>query len=539
MDRSIRVALIQMAALGGLCLLVYRVDIARMAEAAFANPEWAHSLVAPVLVGLLAFLRRRELVASLRQPGSAWGLVILAAALLLYAGSAFPFNYSYPRRFSLVPALAGVVVATAGWRFALRCAPMLLLVLLAVPIPIGEFVRLVIRPETLTLKAAAISLDMLPGVLVELQGADLRYISEGAAGTVALGEPWRGASMLLATASLGIFVIFSRIRPWWQGAILLAATPVLVLVVNLFRLDLWGILVIYGRADPLSPAPRIVATIGAFLACYGAFCLAGGLIGRKKAPGAFSADALPRTQSPLGPAEKAPGAFIAAAALLAVSAAALQPVLDSLVTRYTKEPIAVRRPLDQFDTAAIASFRTVTDDPSFKIEVDPIVGTDDAVRRVFQPRAGAERRRDEDTLLFVTYYNDPRDTIPHTPEVCYRQVGSIVHSIKTITIPVRGLGPEPVDVQARLLDLEPPGWHGALVYVFVCNGRFYHDRKSVRWAIGWPGDKRIYFSKVEVVSRCGPGDDCRAALERATAVLAEALPVLMRDHFPATADVER
>lgn len=230
--------------------------------------------------------------------------------------------------------------------------------------------------------------------------------------------------------------------------------------------------------------------------------------------------------------------FLAAASILLAAAVGLQPALAWLVREYTKEPIAVLRPLDTFDTRAIESFRVVSDDTPFELAVDPVVGTDDALRLAFEPRGNVSRKRHEDTLLFVTYYSDPRDTVPHTPEVCYRQVGSIIHDMQTVTIPLRGAGAGPGSVEALMLDVEPPGWHGALVYVFVCNGRVYHDRNTVRREIGWPGDRRVYFSKVEVVSPCD-GDDCRGALERASALLAEALPVLMRDHFPGREAVER
>ncbi len=542
-DDAARAALIQIAALGALYLLVCRAGLTHVVEAALSNPEWAHTLAAPVLVALLAWLRRRELKAAI-GPGSAWGMVILVLAILLYAGSEFPFAYSYPRRFSLILGLLGVTVISAGWRFARCCIPMFLILLLAVPIPTRQIADMVIRPETLTLQATAATLDMLPGVRVDLTGADLHYATDDSSGTVALGEPWRGASLLFASATLGLFVIFARIRPWWQVAVLLGALPLVVLLINWFRLELWGLVTIYGRADPLSALPRIVATTGSLLACYGAFALSEFLLGRKKPPGDFSADALPRSHSRLGPAEKSPGdffltpVFIAAASILLVAAVGLDPLLDYLIREYTKEPIGVLRSLDEFDASAIESFRVVTDDPTFKLAIDPGVGTDAAVRRVFQPRGHADRKRDEDTLLFVTYYNNPRGSVPHTPEVCYRQIGALIHSIKSVTIPLRGPGIEPASVTARLLDLEPPGWHGALVYVFVCNGKVYHDRKSVRWAIGRPGDRRVYFSKVEVVSRCD-GDDCHGALERASLLLAEALPVLMRDHFPGRADVER
>jgi hypothetical protein len=76
------------------------------------------------------------------------------------------------------------------------------------------------------------------------------------------------------------------------------------------------------------------------------------------------------------------------------------------------------------------------------------------------------------------------------------------------------------------------GWRQAVVYTFVCNGRFYADREQVRWAIGRPGDKYTYFAKVEVGSTAPPDGDFEATRRHCKAMLGEALAVLVDQHFP-------
>ena len=232
--------------------------------------------------------------------------------------------------------------------------------------------------------------------------------------------------------------------------------------------------------------------------------------------------------------------FVACALMLGGAAAGLQPAVRALGRHYSKEPNSLRRPLDEFDAARLASFRVVTGGGLFDVVVSDDVGSDDALRVVVEKKGAAtEGRRELDTLLFVTYYNDPRDTIPHTPEVCYRQDGATVNAITPVYLDVDGIDPTgPKRIKARLLDLENAGVRAALVYVFCCNGRFYDDRLWVRLALGMPGDGYTYFSKIEVLTACPPGESFADAVQRCKLLLREALPILT-EHFPANDDLKR
>jgi exosortase/archaeosortase family protein len=195
-------------------------------------------------------------------------LLSLAACFL----AAWPFNYAYPRLAAIVPAIAGCILAVGGWRVLIRCGPMLLILLIALPIGVRYYAFLIIRPETFTLAAARGTLDLLPGVFVELEGLDLSYFGRGD-GTIALGEHHRGAGLLLTYLTLGVFVTFARIRPWWQVVAMGALAPVIVLLCNYVRVVLFGLVTIYGGAGPLSPAPRLVASTLAILLAYALFVL--------------------------------------------------------------------------------------------------------------------------------------------------------------------------------------------------------------------------------------------------------------------------
>ena len=226
--------------------------------------------------------------------------------------------------------------------------------------------------------------------------------------------------------------------------------------------------------------------------------------------------------------------FVASAVVLAAAALGLRPAVRALAVHYAKEPIAIRRPLVDLDLTLLPSFRRVAG------EVPPSVTPVDLGTEEFTWLALADEStefRHQSASLFVTYYSNPRDKVPHTPEVCYRQQGTEVTGLTTDTLETPGLGPDTPSITIRVMQIhhpEPPAW-GVLAYVFCANGKFCHDREQVRWIIGWPGDRYTYFSKIEVAAQyspeAGPMGEAQA-LRRAKRLLSEVLPVLVEQHFP-------
>lgn len=233
--------------------------------------------------------------------------------------------------------------------------------------------------------------------------------------------------------------------------------------------------------------------------------------------------------------------FILSVLVLLAAAFGLDPAVEALIDYYSKEPIELRKSLDDFAVTALPSFRHLSGRGGFaSISQTEELGTDDWLNLVFEEQNGQQPADDRpDVLLFVTYYSDPRDQVAHTPEICYRQAGAVVEGITTISVETPDLAPETCEVLARRLEIEQGGHKLILVYFFCCNGKFYHDREQLRVAIGWPGDKHIYFSKVEAVTAWPPGVSRTEAMERCQRLLGEALPILVNEHFPRKEDLKR
>jgi exosortase/archaeosortase family protein len=200
---------------------------------------------------------------------SVWGLLVIILALAMWLFSTWPFNYAYPRRLAMVPAVAGAVLAVGGWRVLKLCLPMLLILMIAIPTGSRYYAFLIIKPEQYTLEAVRGTLDLLPGVFANLNGLDLSYTHGSHAGMIAMGEPVRGASLLLSFLTIGVFVTFARIRPFWQIVVMVIAGAPVVLFCNYARLLIFGLVTIYGRTEPLSFAPRVTAVVLSLLLAYG------------------------------------------------------------------------------------------------------------------------------------------------------------------------------------------------------------------------------------------------------------------------------
>jgi hypothetical protein len=264
---SHRTAGIQAFVLLALGVILFLPVLRLMYGTARWNPEAAHALAAPVLLLLLVYFRRDWIAAGLRR-GSIWGVVLLLLAIGIYFLAKWPFNYALVRRTAIAPAAAGIVLAVGGWRVLWRCLPMFLLLLIALPTGTRYYAALVVRPETLTLQAVRATLDLLPGVMVDLTGLDLTYTQGSTKGSIALGVSYRGASLLPSYLSIAVFITFIRIRPWWQVVMMAVASVPLILFCNYARLLVWGLVTIYGDFGPLSTTPRVLATVLSIVLAY-------------------------------------------------------------------------------------------------------------------------------------------------------------------------------------------------------------------------------------------------------------------------------
>ncbi len=272
-SRANRIALAQILALLGLCVFVYRSELARIISIGLKDPEAAHIFAAPVLL-LILFFRRRAALSRQLSGGSIFGIALVLVGLATYLFSQWPFNFTNPQWLAIIPTAAGAILAVGGWRVLRLCLPLLLLAAIAIPIGARYYAFLIIKPETYTLEISCAMFNLLPGgIIAELDGLDLLYFRDGVSGSIALGEPHRGATLLMSYLMIGVYVTFIRVRPLWQVIVSAIAAIPLVLSCNLIRLLMHGLVTIYGGAEATSPVPRMVSMAASLVLAFGLFAL--------------------------------------------------------------------------------------------------------------------------------------------------------------------------------------------------------------------------------------------------------------------------
>ena len=226
--------------------------------------------------------------------------------------------------------------------------------------------------------------------------------------------------------------------------------------------------------------------------------------------------------------------FLLSVLILILAAAGLRPGMQALSKHYQKESIATRRPLKEFDISCLPSFRNGWVSSNVPPED---IGTDEyLIIKLSRKKAGKESQQ---VALFVTYYSNPGDKVPHEPNVCYRQGGAIVKKMKTIIIDTPELAPEYPQTQVTLLIFQMPRCEQVVIYCFCAEGELQLRRRQVRWLIGKPGNRYTYFSKIEVVANYPTGDDPTQTIETCKTLIGETLPILLTEYFPDRQQLKR
>jgi hypothetical protein len=253
-----------------LCVWVFRPEFIRMTSKLFTSSEKVHVPVIAIAILLLIYFRRGALLEGLTK-GSAWGILLLFFGFLQFAGATWPFTYGYICDLAMLPVLAGVILIAGGWRSLKLSFPMLLLVLLAIPIGSRLYASLILRPETYTIGGTSVILQQLFGIDTWINGTDLFFSLKSRTGVIALGQSHRGVRLILAFATIGVFVTFSQIRSLGRVAMVAVMGLAVLFLCNFLRFFCWALVVIYGGFGPESGLPRIISSVFSLVVCYGLF----------------------------------------------------------------------------------------------------------------------------------------------------------------------------------------------------------------------------------------------------------------------------
>ncbi len=232
----------------------------------------------------------------------------------------------------------------------------------------------------------------------------------------------------------------------------------------------------------------------------------------------------------MSPISRGPFHYWLAVILLTAAAAAMQVAKDYKILTVIKKPLPLRVPLNDLDRAALAPFRFEAS-RSMSHDIVQELGTDQYIYWILSDPE-ARRGKDGRVSVFVTYYTDIQDQVPHVPEECYFQGAFTPGDNDTLTMRLDKLERE---IQIRRLSFYAPKQTSkqSVVYYTICvNGDFYASRTPVRFRMGDRKETHLYYSKIEICFQGKRNQDVANLDERARLVMDRVIAELVNTHWP-------
>jgi exosortase len=228
-----------------ICLLMaavyYRV-LAKLVLDWYEIPDFSHGFLVPIFAGYLVWNKRKELEETKIAPSwSGVGVIVLGLVVLILGVYGAELFLS---RVSLVILLAGLVLCFGGWELLKELRFVLLVLLLAIPIPAIIFNQITIPLQTLASKLGSMLLPIF-GVPVLREG----NVIELPAMKLEVAEACSGIRSLMSLFTLSVFYGYFLEKTLLRRTILALASIPIAIAANGLRILGTGLCVQYWDPD--------------------------------------------------------------------------------------------------------------------------------------------------------------------------------------------------------------------------------------------------------------------------------------------------
>ena len=195
-----------------------------------------------------------------------------------------------------------------------------------------------------------------------------------------------------------------------------------------------------------------------------------------------------------------------------------------------KGSLPIRKPLTDMSPSSLGPFELLA---SRRLSTDMTseLGTEEYIEWTIRDKRISDTNL-ATVSLFITYYTNVQDQVPHVPEECNPQAGLVAAGDDTLefridaidqAIPVRRLAFLPKkEVRAK----------NVVFYTINVNGTFHAGRQTARFKMGDPFDTHLYYSKVEIMFPGREDANDPELVRRATELFNASIGVLFEDHWP-------
>lgn len=235
---------IRIGILAGLVVAAYFGEIRRLMVYWTDKPDWTHGwLIVPIGLYILHINRGRLARVPIRP--SLLGVPVMLLAGAMYLGGV-AMQIGYPRPFSLLVLLAGMVLLTGGWQLLRICWFAIFLLLFAIPLPEVQYFYMTLPLRWLVTLLSTGFLNLLPDVHATAEGTVVNYICGGRTGQLNVEEACSGMRLMMAFLAMGaIMAYLMREKPVWHRLTLLGLCVPIAIFCNFIRVTITSVLHVY------------------------------------------------------------------------------------------------------------------------------------------------------------------------------------------------------------------------------------------------------------------------------------------------------
>ncbi|MBI4799015.1 MAG: exosortase/archaeosortase family protein [Desulfarculus sp.] len=220
---------------GGLLLWIYVPHLASMAKNWWTDPNYSHGFMVPLVSAWLVW-RERESLLALPQGPCAWGLLVLAAGLLVLLVGQLAQEF-FLRRISLLPVLWGLLLTYWGWAWARRLLFPVAYLVLMVPLPYVVYDSVAFPLRLLAASLAGWGLRLL-GYPVLVEGNVIHLPSV----VMDVVDACSGIRSLISLLAVGVILAHLMLASRWRQVLLVALVPPVAMLANALRVLITGVL---------------------------------------------------------------------------------------------------------------------------------------------------------------------------------------------------------------------------------------------------------------------------------------------------------
>lgn len=205
-------------------------------------PEYSHGYIVPLIAAGLLWARRGSAAWERMRP-NAWGIAVLAAALLLRHFGAY-FYFEWFEQLSLVFCVPGIVLLVGGLAALKWSWPACVFLLFMVPLPYG--LEVMLRGPLRDIGTVASTFVMQTVGMPAYADGNVIVVNSVRIG---VAEACSGLRMLMVFFALSTAVAILVEQPLWRRIFIIASAVPIALVSNIARITSTGSLYALGYGD--------------------------------------------------------------------------------------------------------------------------------------------------------------------------------------------------------------------------------------------------------------------------------------------------